>query len=452
MDRRLRFVWYMTAFAGFIITFILFIYLYSLYQEEKHAYIITQNNRIQSIIYQFNIKSTNPFKTHNKLRFNSENNLLEYTIAGCYYQYQLDPKENDVAQVDIRSIYDIRDPEKWTLERLYSFLQTRLDSLMIRNLNIQFFVLDSTGKIKDTYPKEIQLPPICEYITPLGFISGDTLYATYNYPFIAFLKTSSQNIILIIFTTLLLTYCIINLYLSFRDEKKSGEYREQFIHNIVHDLKRPLENQIKLCGVLPDIPEAVQAKLLEESKVQLRGMSQSINRMLLQSTDAHGLRLNLKEFDSREMLETLTQPNRWKVEKGKEFHIRLQFLSSDKMITGDFDFLQAVFQNFIDNSLKYSGTRAEVVITCSDLDERHLQIEVKDNGLGISPEALKHVFERYHRGDHQGDKEIKGHGQGLYYARMVIKAHRGKIDISSSPGQGTTITVVLPKNLKTQKH
>ena len=122
------------------------------------------------------------------------------------------------------------------------------------------------------------------------------------------------------------------------------------------------------------------------------------------------------------------------------------------MITGDFDFLQAVFQNFIDNSLKYSGTRAEVVITCADLDERNLQIEIKDNGLGISPEALKHVFERYHRGDHQGDKEVKGHGQGLYYARMVIKAHRGKIEVSSSPGQGTTITVILPKNLKTQKH
>lgn len=452
MDSRLRFIWFITVFAGIVILFEQFFHFHTLYQEEKKSYVHEQNDRIRNTIDEFNMKVTNSKKMDNLLSFDADNNLLIYFIEGKQIRYQLNTRDN-ISEITTRSVYDIRHPEIWTLNHFYQYLQAKQDSLVAENIATQFFIQDSTGKIKDAYPKLFsKLPSSFEYSEPLGYISKDTLFATYRYPTTLFIRTASGQSLIIALITIILILCIVNLYLSFRDEKKSGEYREQFIHNIVHDLKRPLENQIKLCGVLPDIPEAKRTELLEESKTQLKGMSQSINRMLLQSTDAHGLRLNLKEFDSREMLETLTQPNRWKVDKGKEFHVQLQFLSSNNMITGDFDFLQAVFQNFIDNSLKYSGTRAEVVITCSDLDERHLQIEVKDNGLGISPEALKHVFERYHRGDHQGDKEIKGHGQGLYYARMVIKAHRGKIDISSSPGQGTTITVVLPKNLKTQNH
>ena len=81
-----------------------------------------------------------------------------------------------------------------------------------------------------------------------------------------------------------------------------------------------------------------------------------------------------------------------------------------------------------------------------------MRIEIKDNGLGISPEALKHIFERYHRGDHQENKKTKGHGQGLYYVRQIIKAHRGKINIESTLGEGTTIIITLPKTIKKKNH
>lgn len=450
MDQRLRFAWYITVFAGIIILCVQFIYLYSLYNQEKDTYTYTQNNRLQCAIYEFNIKSTNPIKTGNWLRFNSEDNLLEYFIKGDTCQYHFDPKD-DIAQVDIRAIYDIRDPEKWTLERFYTYLQAKLDSTVIQNLGIRLFIIDSTGQITDCYPKHTYLSPSCEYITSLGFISGNTLYATYQYPIDLFLKASCWHIVLITLMTLLLSFCIVNLYRTIRNEKKSGEYREQFIHNLVHDLKRPVENQIKLCYLLHDTQESEQANLLIQSETQLKEMLQSINRMLLQSTDAHGLRLNPKEFNLREMLETLTHPNRWRVEEGKEFRIKAPFLASHDTITGDSDFLYAVFQNFIDNSLKYSGQQVNIVITCKDIDDRHVQVEVKDNGFGISSEALKHIFERYHRGDHQGDKKIKGHGQGLYYARMIINAHRGHIAVDSTPGEGTTITITLPKTVKKKK-
>ena len=68
-------------------------------------------------------------------------------------------------------------------------------------------------------------------------------------------------------------------------------------------------------------------------------------------------------------------------------------------------------------------------------------IQIEDNGFGIPLKNLKHVFERYNRGDHQGNKKIKGHGLGLHYARIVI-------DIQSEEGKGTTLFVTLPRKAK----
>ncbi|MFR7825305.1 MAG: hypothetical protein ACLU30_20470 [Odoribacter splanchnicus] len=84
------------------------------------------------------------------------------------------------------------------------------------------------------------------------------------------------QIIITIIISALLIVCTINLWQTIRNEKKRGEYRELFIHNLVHDLKRPVANQIKTCYPLR-YPE--ESPLLEQSQQQLNEMLQSINRM-----------------------------------------------------------------------------------------------------------------------------------------------------------------------------
>ena len=93
----------------------------------------------------------------------------------------------------------------------------------------------------------------------------------------------------------------------------------------------------------------------------------------------------------------------------------------------------------------------KIQITCTEPDTRHLQVRIKDNGFGISSKNLKHVFERYHRGDQQDNRKIKGHGQGLYYARTVILAHGGEIGIESEEGKGTTVIVTLLRKAHIKK-
>lgn len=443
MDRRLR---YMIILAVCIILCNQLVHLYLLYKEGKAQYMYRQNNMITGAIYEFNMKSMDT-EHDNELSYNALENTLIYYIDQKKISFQLSEKDN-IRKINDQSHYDIRDPQSWTLKNFYTYLQTKQDSAQMKNLSIQFAIQDSCGRIKDSYPVEIEsLPPSPEYRESLGFISADTLYATYNYPFIVFIHATLWQIILTLIISALFILCIANLYQTIRNEKKSGEYRELFIHNLVHDLKRPVANQIKLCYLLQNAhPE--KSSSFEQSRKQLNEMLESINRMLFQSTDAHGLRLNVKEINLRELLDTLTQKDRWNTETNKQLDIQVDFRSVNPMITGDYDFLFAVFENFIDNALKYSGDQTNIRIICTDPDAEFVLIRIEDNGFGISAESLIHVFERYNRGDQQDNGGIKGHGQGLHYARTVILAHGGKIDIESEKGKGTTILVSLRRNAK----
>ena len=212
----------------------------------------------------------------------------------------------------------------------------------------------------------------------------------------------------------------------------------------MHDLKRPIETELKLHYILYKTLPPEQKILLEKSTTELNNVLQSISRILLQSTDAHGLRLKIKDFNLYEMLDELSCSDSWNIVKEKQADIQLQYLSDRHVIAGDPNFLQPVFLNLIDNALKYAGEKVHIRITCKDINPNAIRIEVKDNGTGITPEALKHIFKRYHRGDHQNDTKINGHGQGLYFARMVVRAHGGSITAESVVGTGTTFTVILP--------
>ena len=439
MNRRLK---YIIILAVCIILGNQLIHSYYLYKEETTQYIYRQNNMITGAVYEFNMQSTNTAKG-DLVSYDASERQLVYYIDKKIISFQLNLKA-DVQQINKQKAYDIRDPQVWTLKSLYLHLQAKQDSMHLKDCSIQFVIQDSTGKIKDSYPAHLAtLSFHPKYQTTLGFISGDTLYAGYDYSYRELIQATIWQILITFMITALLIICIINLCRTIRDEKKSGEYRELFISNLVHDLKRPIEDVIKVLYLLRDLSPEEQTSFLKQGRTKLDNILQSINRMLLQSTDAHGLRLNIKDINLQEMLETLQQKDHWSA--NKLFDIQIDFQSDTPMITGDRHFLLAVFQNFIDNALKYSGDQVTIHITCTEPDARHVQIKIEDNGFGISSKNLQHVFERYHRGDHQENKEIKGHGQGLHYARTVILAHGGTIDIESEEGKGTAILVNLPR-------
>jgi len=99
-----------------------------------------------------------------------------------------------------------------------------------------------------------------------------------------------------------------------------------------------------------------------------------------------------------------------------------------------------VFENLIENAIKYSDDARQIQISISAVSGRVIAT-VKDRGIGILPEDMPHIFERFFRGRNAG---LGGSGLGLAIARDIVDAHRGRISVESMPGEGTSVTVTLP--------
>ena len=125
MGRRLQYIGYVTVLAGCVILCNQFFYLYNLHKREKNTYIYQQNEFIESAIYEFSLKSTNYRKTNNKCSYDANTNELIYYVDKNLVIYKLDIKEN-IQQINIRSAYDIRDSELWTLKKFHSYLQKKI--------------------------------------------------------------------------------------------------------------------------------------------------------------------------------------------------------------------------------------------------------------------------------------------------------------------------------------
>lgn len=129
---------------------------------------------------------------------------------------------------------------------------------------------------------------------------------------------------------------------------------------------------------------------------------------------------------------------------------------SSYTITADADQITRLFTNLISNAVQYTPTAGIVEVKLERVKSQgsfHLQVQVQDSGIGIPPESLPHIFDRFYRADparpsrtasQNGRSTLTGSGLGLAIAKVIVENHQGQIQVSSSPNQGTTFTVLLP--------
>ena len=111
-------------------------------------------------------------------------------------------------------------------------------------------------------------------------------------------------------------------------------------------------------------------------------------------------------------------------------------------LIGDSDGLIRLFVNLLDNSIKYTE-RGSIMLAASAHNGSMTTVTVSDTGVGIAPEHLPHIFDRFYRVDEA--RATQGIGLGLAIAQDIARAHGGKIEVTSEPGKGTTFTVRLAR-------
>jgi len=115
-------------------------------------------------------------------------------------------------------------------------------------------------------------------------------------------------------------------------------------------------------------------------------------------------------------------------------------------VSGDRGWLERLLLNVLDNAIKYTPAGGHVLVSVSRQDGQ-ARVDVRDTGIGVQPEVLPHIFERFYRGDPARSSGREGAGLGLSLAKWVVDRHSGRIDVQSEPGRGSTFTIWLPINL-----
>ena len=123
--------------------------------------------------------------------------------------------------------------------------------------------------------------------------------------------------------------------------------------------------------------------------------------------------------------------------------IKLNIQENLPKIKIDADAISQVILNLLDNAMKYSPVNKEINVNAYKKEE-NIVIDVIDKGIGIEPAKIDRIFEKFYRGEDELTRETKGTGVGLSIVKHIVDAHKGKIEIESKKGEGSTFSVILP--------
>ncbi len=219
-----------------------------------------------------------------------------------------------------------------------------------------------------------------------------------------------------------------------------------FVANASHELRTPLASIIGYMETLVEGGEAIDAKraerfhgvVLQEAK-RLQSLVDDLMSLSLVEAEKHDHPRDKIKFAA--LVQQAARDG-----AGPERQERLDLLQSgDKLVVrGDRKQLEQLVRNLVDNALKYGAPDSSVTVAV-DRGERDMAVlTVRDRGEGIAPEHIPHLTRRFYRTDPGRSRAAGGTGLGLAIVKHIVERHRGRLDIASTLGEGTTVTVRLP--------
>lgn len=227
--------------------------------------------------------------------------------------------------------------------------------------------------------------------------------------------------------------------------RRAEQMRADFVANVSHELRTPLTSLVgfieTLRGPAKDDTEA-QARFLDLMETQSTRMTRIVNDLLSLSriemnehtppSDAVNLKQTIKTVAD------LLAPQ----SRARNVNIELALDALDRPVVGQADELAQLFQNLIENGVKYGRDGSTVRVEAEILDDV-VSISVIDQGEGIPREHIPRLTERFYRVDTARSRELGGTGLGLAIVKHIANRHRGELTIQSEPGEGSTFTVTL---------
>ncbi len=259
---------------------------------------------------------------------------------------------------------------------------------------------------------------------------------------------------LLVLSLIIISILVFSFYyimISNVKQKKLSQIKNDFISNMTHEFKTPISTISLASEMLSDesisqTPDK-QARYLKMIRDENKRLSVLVESILQTSIlDKGEFKLKLSELDVHEIINIALNNTQLLISQ-RQGNIHTYLKAQNFKLQADKVHLTNIIFNLIDNAIKYTQGAPEINITTHNTPEG-LMIEIKDNGIGISKENQRKIFDKFYRVPTGNVHNVKGFGLGLSYVLAVVLKHGGTISVNSDLGKGSTFKIHLPFTIK----
>lgn len=350
--------------------------------------------------------------------------------------------------------------DPYTMLRYTSGTKTINDSLPLRQIDsaykvelrknkiyVGYILRCISGRAVDSKPPVIKPGELKTNFTFAGLSKSYAYQAEFGSPFRYILGKLSVPLLVSFLLIAFTGASFVFLYRNLVAQQRLGAIKNEFISNITHELKTPIATvnvAIEALRNFNALQDPVKTKeYLDISAAELQRLSLLVDKVLrLSMFENKQVELKIEKFDLKILIEEILTTMQLQIEKQNAL-VSLQAEDGNYMLEADRMHITSVLYNLLDNALKYKR-ESPVIEIILKTHAMHIELKVKDNGIGIPPAYRLRIFEKLFRVPSDSVHNIKGYGLGLSYVKYIIQRHQGFIEVDSELGKGSVFTVHIP--------
>jgi len=230
--------------------------------------------------------------------------------------------------------------------------------------------------------------------------------------------------------------------------RKLSELKSDFISTVSHELRTPLT---AIQGVISNIRAGVAGKLnktlaeyMDIADRHARRLSTLINDLLdISKLEAKKVALKRRELDIVPLIEKVAESFKQEIE-AKTLTLTIKTRPNLPAVFAEAQKIEQVLENLLSNAVKFTPEDGKITISAHEEDDS-VSVEVRDTGVGIPPEELPKIFDRFHQVARTAGPGLKGTGLGLAIVKEIVNLHGGRLAVKSTPGKGSRFSFSIPK-------
>ncbi len=351
--------------------------------------------------------------------------------------------------------------DRFSQQDIYRKLRIELNKQELEQLNFDFAVIDANGEyemqtkdFEKEYIDSVKNEQFFSPILPSNSLSEFSPAESFEQLIIVipdFHKQVWGSILwIVIGAALFMIVIVAAFYITVKtmlNQKKLSEIKSDFINNMTHEFKTPLAtislavDAIRNEKVMNDRDRMnyFSGIIKEENKRMNKHVETILQAALMEKQE---LQLNIETLHAHDVIEKVMENYDLQL-KQKNATVNYNFTATNDLIDADEVHFSNLISNLIDNAIKYSKENLIIKIY-TRTNNKLLIIDIEDNGIGMSKESLKRIFEKFYRAHTGNVHNVKGFGLGMSYVKTVIDAHKGNIKVDSTLGKGSIFTIEIP--------